>query len=37
MKWSKLHRRLHQRQVKILVEKIKEAELEKEESICEPE
>ena len=35
VKWSELQRRLQQRQVKWLVEELREAELEKEVSICE--
>ena len=35
VKWHKLQRRLHQRQVKWLMEKLREAELEMEVSICE--
>ena len=34
VKWHKLQRRLQQRQVRWLMEKLKEAELEMEESIC---
>ena len=37
MKWSKLHRRLQQKQVKWQVEELREAELEMEEYICIPE
>ena len=37
MKWSKLQRRLQQKQLKSLMEKLKEAELEMEVSIFEPE
>ena len=37
VKWHKLQRRLRQKQVKLLTEKLREAELEMEVSICEPE
>jgi len=37
VKWSKLQRRVQQRQVKWLMEELREAELEMEVSICEPE
>lgn len=37
VKWSKLQRRLQERQVKWLVEKLREVELEMEVSICEAE
>ena len=37
VKWHKLQRRLQQRQVKWLMEELREAELEMEVSICEPE
>jgi len=37
VKWSKLQRRLQQKQLKSLMEKLKEAELEMEVSIFEPE
>ena len=37
VKWYKLQRRLQQKQVKWLMEKLREAKLEMEVSICEPE
>jgi hypothetical protein len=37
VKWHEMQRRLQQKQVKWLMEKLKEVELEMEESICEPE
>ena len=37
VKWHKLQRKLQQRQVRWLMEKLREAELEMEVSICEPE